>query len=110
MKMMGALALGGVIFWNVAQHAGPQKCVAYVHVSTSNVDVTIDDDAYHVTSPEETPLVLEIGAGQHVLRMARRPSRLRTGVPPRPRQGNRFVSLGAASPASSSEHRRAIVD
>ena len=75
-KMMGALTLGGVIFWTVAQHAGPQKCIAYVHVSTNDVDLTIDDDAYHVTSLEETPLVLEVGPGRaHPSNGARRPSR-----------------------------------
>ncbi len=70
-KAVGALALGGVILGNVARHSGTQKGVAYVHISEANVDVTIDDDAYHVDSLAETPIVCELAPGGHTLQMAR---------------------------------------
>ena len=70
-KALGALALGGMILWNVAQRSGFQKCLAYVHVSTTDVEVTIDDDAYHIDSLAQTPIVCELRPGQHMLQMAR---------------------------------------
>jgi hypothetical protein len=70
-KGIGALALGGVVLWQVAEHSGPQKCVAYVHVSVAKVEVKVDDVAYEVESLWETPIVCELGPGRHILRMSR---------------------------------------
>jgi hypothetical protein len=38
-KGIGAFGLGGVILWQIVVHIGPQNSVAYVRVSTPNVDV-----------------------------------------------------------------------
>ena len=70
-KGIGAFSLGGVILWQVAVHIGPQNGVAYVHVSTPNVDVMIDDAAYHIETLWETPIVCELSPGPHMLRMSR---------------------------------------
>jgi hypothetical protein len=47
-KGIGAIGLGCLILWQVVVHIGPQHGVAYVHVSTPNVDVTVDDVVYRV--------------------------------------------------------------
>jgi hypothetical protein len=70
-KGIGALGLGSVILWQVAIRSGCQNCVAYVHVSTPNVEVMVDDMEYHVETLWETPLVCELRPGRHVLRMSR---------------------------------------
>ena len=63
--------LGGLILWQVVIHIGPQYGIAYVHVSTPNVDVMVDDERYHIESLWETPIVCELSPGSHVLRMYR---------------------------------------
>jgi hypothetical protein len=70
-KGMGALALGGAILWQVAERAGVGQGVAYIHVYTADVDVTVDEMSYHVNSLWETPIVCELGPGRHVVRMFR---------------------------------------
>ena len=42
-KVIGGFGLGGLILWRIAVHSAPRNCVAYVHVSTPNVDVLVDD-------------------------------------------------------------------
>jgi hypothetical protein len=68
-KGIGAFGLGSVILWQVVIHIGPQYGMAYVHVSTSNVDVMVDDVPYHIDTLWETPIVCELSPGPHVLRM-----------------------------------------
>jgi len=70
-KGIGAFGLGGVILWQVVIHIGPQTGFAYVHVSTPNVDVMVDDVPYHIETLWETPIVCELSPGHHVLRMCR---------------------------------------
>jgi hypothetical protein len=70
-KGIGAFGLGGAILWYVAVHCGPQNGIAYVHVSTPNVEVMVDDVEYHVETLWETPLVCELSPGPHRLRMIR---------------------------------------
>jgi len=70
-KGMGAVGLGGVILWQVVVHSGPQNGVAYVHVSTPDVDVLVDDVEYHIETLWETPIVCELSPGQNRLRMRR---------------------------------------
>jgi hypothetical protein len=71
-KGLGAFGLGGAILWHVAVHCGPQNGIAYVHVSTPNVEVMVDDVEYHVETLWETPLVCELSPGPHRLRMIRK--------------------------------------
>ena len=66
---MATLAVGGVILWQVAIRTGPQNCVAYVHVSKPNVLVTVDGSEYHIETLDQTPIVCELAAGRHLLRM-----------------------------------------
>jgi hypothetical protein len=70
-KGIGAFSLGGAFLWYVAVHCGPQNGIAYVHVSTPNVDVMVDDVEYHVETQWESPLVCELSPGTHRLRMIR---------------------------------------
>jgi hypothetical protein len=70
-KGIGAFGLGGLILWQVVIHIGPQYGVAYIHVPTPNVDVTVDDEKYHIETIWETPIVCELSPGPHVLRMSR---------------------------------------
>jgi hypothetical protein len=68
----GALLLGGVFLWQVVEHAGPQKSEAAVHLSENNVDVVIDDQAYHVENwVHDAPIVTDMRPGHHTLRMMR---------------------------------------
>ena len=48
------LALGGVILWQVVEHCGPAKGIAYVHVVKSQVNVTVDDETYWVETLWDT--------------------------------------------------------
>jgi hypothetical protein len=68
-KAIGALALGCAILWQVTEHCGSLKGVAYVHVSQPQVDVTVDDETYWVETLWETPIVCELRPGRHMLRM-----------------------------------------
>ncbi len=76
-KILGAtqglamLILAGGILGFVVKHAADHKGIAYVHVSTPGVDVMIDDSSYYVETLESTPIVHELGAGAHSLRMLR---------------------------------------
>jgi hypothetical protein len=70
-KGLGALALGGSILWQVVNQCGSIKGVAYVHVATPEVDVTIDDQRYRVETSWESPIVCELRPGRHLLRMLR---------------------------------------
>jgi len=71
-KRLGAVGLALVIFWHVAQHAGLQRRgTAIVHVAQLNVVIAIDGQVYPVDSMAETPLVCELGPGEHVLAMSR---------------------------------------
>jgi hypothetical protein len=70
-KGFSALALGGAILWQVHAHCGLVKCVAYVHVASPEVDVTVDDQTYWVETRRERPIVCELRPGRHLLRMLR---------------------------------------
>ena len=70
-KGIGAFGLGGAILWNVAVLCGPLNGTAYIHVSTPNVEVMVDDVHHHVETLWETPLVCELSPGPHQLRMIR---------------------------------------
>jgi hypothetical protein len=70
-KRVGALILGAVVLWQVAEHAGATNGGAIVHVSMTQVDVTIDDAVYHIDSLEQTPIVCELRPGRHKVRMLR---------------------------------------
>jgi hypothetical protein len=68
-KGVVALALGGAILWEVVEHCGPAKGIAYVHVAKSQVNVTVDDETYWVETLWDTPIVCTLHPGRHMLRM-----------------------------------------
>ena len=68
-KGVVALALGGAILWEVVEHCGPAKGIAYVHVAKSQVNVTVDDEAYWIETLWDTPIVCSLRPGRHMLRM-----------------------------------------
>jgi len=70
-KGLSAFALGGAILWQVTNNCGSTKGMAYVHVVTPGVDVTVDDQRYRVETLWESPIVCELGPGRHTLRMLR---------------------------------------
>lgn len=70
-RRVAGLALGVVVLWQVAEHAGPSRGRALVHVSCVPGDVVVDQNVYHVDSLEETPIVCELRPGRHVARMLR---------------------------------------
>ena len=70
-KSIGAITLGGGIFWHVATHCGPQKGEAYVHVLAADVEVQVDSMTRYVETPLEPALVFDLRPGRHTLRMAR---------------------------------------
>jgi hypothetical protein len=65
-KGVGALALGGVILWQVVEHCSPAKGIAYVHVAKSKVNVMIDDETYWVETSWQAPIVCELRPGRHM--------------------------------------------
>jgi hypothetical protein len=70
-KAVGGLALGGAVLWQVAAHSGPPNGIAYVHVSTPQVDVMVDERTYHIQSLWDSPIVCELRPGKHSLQMSR---------------------------------------
>jgi hypothetical protein len=70
-KGLSALALGGAILWQVHNQCSFMKGVAYVHVTTPAVDVTVDDQTYRVETLWDSPIVCELPPGRHLLRMLR---------------------------------------
>ena len=67
-KGLGGLALGGAILWQVHNQCCSMKAVAYVHVMTPAVDVTVDDQTYRVETLWDSPIVCELPPGRHLLR------------------------------------------
>jgi hypothetical protein len=70
-KAMAAIALAGVIFWQVATNCGPQEGIAYVHVLAFDVHVIVDDLTYYLETPWQSPLVCVLRPGRHSLQMSR---------------------------------------
>ena len=70
-KAIGAITLGGGIFWHVATHCRPQKEEAYVHVLAADVQVQVDGVTRYVETALEPALVFELKPGRHTLEMAR---------------------------------------
>jgi hypothetical protein len=66
---IGAIALGCAILWQIAEHCGPAKGIAYVHVGNPQVKVTVDDQSYWVETLWDSPIVCEVRPGRHILRM-----------------------------------------
>jgi hypothetical protein len=70
-KAIASLALASVVLCQVAAHSGPPNGIAYVHVSTPEVDVLIDGQSHYVDTLWDSPIVCELPPGQHTLEMSR---------------------------------------
>jgi hypothetical protein len=70
-KGVGAVCLGSLVLWQVAQHSGATRGTAIVHVFESHVVVSLDDRDYPVNTVYESPLLCEVRAGRHVLKLKR---------------------------------------
>src|SRR5438105_3831655 len=70
-RRVGALVLGGIILWQVAEHSGLQRGRAIVHVSRPKADVLVDEARYAVETLWETPIVCDLRPGRHTVRMLR---------------------------------------
>src|SRR3954470_21302857 len=70
-RRVGALLLGSIILWQVAQHSGLQRGRAIVHVAMPQADVMLDDASYSVETLWETPIVCDLRPGRHTVRMLR---------------------------------------
>jgi hypothetical protein len=70
-KTIAVLCLGGTILWQVGAHSGPPNGIAYVHVITPQVEVTVDNLTYRVETLANSPIVCELRPGKHGLRMTR---------------------------------------
>ncbi|MGP0064296.1 MAG: hypothetical protein ACLQGP_11935 [Isosphaeraceae bacterium] len=70
-KPVLSVLLGGAILWQVAEHAGSTKGRAIVHVSTAQVEITVDNVPYWVESLAETPIVCDLSPGRHTVQMHR---------------------------------------
>ncbi len=70
-KRLGAVCLALVIFWHVAQHAGPQAGEAIVHVARPGVIVSVDTRSYRIDSIEDSPVVCELTPGTHTVKVLR---------------------------------------
>ncbi|MHB1560904.1 MAG: hypothetical protein ACYC61_25905 [Isosphaeraceae bacterium] len=70
-RRVAGLALGAVLLWQVAEHAGPSRGRVLVHVSSLPADLVVDQNVYHLDSLEETPIICELRPGRHVARMIR---------------------------------------
>jgi hypothetical protein len=70
-KTIAVLLLGGTVLWQVGAHSGPPNGTAYVHVTAPQVDVTVDNETYHIETLAASPIVCELRPGKHGLRMTR---------------------------------------
>lgn len=70
-RRVAGLALGVVVLWQVAEHAGSSRGRTIVHVSCYPADLVVDRNVYHVDSPEQTPIICDLRPGRHVARMIR---------------------------------------
>jgi hypothetical protein len=68
-KPVGAVMLGGVILWHVADRAVGSKGQAIVHVSTLPADLVVDQAVYRVVDWGKTPIVCDLRAGRHSARL-----------------------------------------
>ena len=68
-KRLGAVCLAFVILWHVAQHAGPRRGKAIVHVTRPDVAVVVDQREYRLESIAQSPVVCELEPGEHVARI-----------------------------------------
>jgi hypothetical protein len=68
-KPVGAVMLGGVILWHVADRAVGSRAQAIVHVSTLPADLVVDQAVYRVVDRGKTPIVCDLRPGRHSARL-----------------------------------------
>jgi hypothetical protein len=70
-RRVGALLLGGVILWQIAEHCRSTNGQVIVHVAMPQVHVAVDDATYWVENLWESPIVCDLRPGRHRVRMLR---------------------------------------
>lgn len=70
-KRVGTFVLGTIVLWQVAEHSGPPRGRAIVHVPVPRVDVVVDQSVYHVEDLHQTPIICDLRPGNHRARMSR---------------------------------------
>jgi hypothetical protein len=70
-KRSAALALGTVVLWQVAEHTGPTRGRAVVHVATLPADLVVDGNVYRVEDLHTTPIICELRPGRHTAQLIR---------------------------------------
>ena len=63
--------VGVAATWWAVEHVGGPDGTAIVHVCEPGVDVVVGDQTYRVERPLDEPLVCDLPAGRHELRMSR---------------------------------------
>jgi hypothetical protein len=69
-KWVGSAVLSATVLWAVAS-ALPQRSDVVVHVRECDVDLSVDGLTIHVVAGFMQPIVLELDAGRHSLRLTR---------------------------------------
>jgi hypothetical protein len=70
-RRAGALFLGGVILWQVAEHCGATNGQVIIHVTMPQVHVAVDGATFWVENFGESPIVCDLRSGRHQVRMMR---------------------------------------
>jgi hypothetical protein len=71
-KWVAGGLVGTVTLLQVIDKAGNPGCTAVVHVTECPAVVSVDGREQRVESPFESPVVFELSAGAHVLRLRQR--------------------------------------
>jgi hypothetical protein len=72
--------LGVAVTWWVVEHAGDNTGMAVVHMTEPGVDVVVGDQTFRAEECPRSPLVCELPAGRHELRVSRGDRLLRRKV------------------------------
>ena len=72
--------LGVAVTWWVVEHAVDNAATAVVHLTEPGVDVVVGDQTFRAVDCPRSPLVCELPAGRHELRVSRGDRLLRRKV------------------------------
>jgi hypothetical protein len=71
LQWTAAVLLGVAVTWWVVEHAGDNTATAVVHLTEPGVDVVVGDQTFRAEECPRSPLVCELPAGRHELRVSR---------------------------------------
>jgi hypothetical protein len=70
-KGPGACLTAAIVLWQIITHVAPGDGTVYIHVVVSPSVVSVDGQERRVGSIRESPVVFDLPAGQHRLRLRR---------------------------------------